>query len=153
MICTPPGKMRGSSPKEIEDAIAGQEAEELPSAITRSKATPFTLVPKLLFGNAGFETPFRATRETEFPGVRSQTEFGNEESRITHYRICYNDPMPRAGGLINDPNTSGRLRKWGFSPVGAGVLPRTRTRAPHGGDHRAGGGNSAESRNACGVTK
>src|SRR5260370_30267752 len=39
----------------------------LASVMTRSKATPFTLVPKLRFGNAGFETPFRASRETEFP--------------------------------------------------------------------------------------
>ena len=35
------------------------------------------------FGNALFETPFRVarsryTRETEFRGSRSQTEFGNE---------------------------------------------------------------------------
>jgi hypothetical protein len=30
------------------------------------------------FGNAAWETPFRARRETEFPGLRSQTEFGNE---------------------------------------------------------------------------
>src|SRR5207245_1289803 len=72
MICTPPGNMRVRTRKKSRTPAPARKLR------IRIGHNPFEghalhLVAKLLFGNAGFETPFPDTRETEFPGVRSQT--------------------------------------------------------------------------------
>ena len=47
-----------------------------------SKVTSL-LVPKLRLGRLPSETLFRVRHETEYPGIRSQTEFGNEWNEWT----------------------------------------------------------------------